>query len=148
MHIFTRFTFPTLPFFPPFFYTTPPPNKEAPLQLQRQRRSDVREIERLATTVTEHIMLHEDEEGVELWKKHSIYKVPVHVVAVNPEAFKPKVVSIGPYHHGKDHLKPMEVHKQRAARCFIRYSRKNHRGLYQGFVESSAKVDGWILTAN
>ncbi|RWR91967.1 UPF0481 protein [Cinnamomum micranthum f. kanehirae] len=109
-----------------------------------KRFGDVREIERLATTVTEHIMLHEDEEGVELWKKHSIYKVPAHAVAVNPEVFKPKVVSIGPYHHGIDHLKPMEVHKQRAARCFIRYSRKNHRGLYQGFVGSSAKVDRFL----
>lgn len=85
---------------------------------------DTREIEKLATTVTEHIKLNEGEEGVEHRKKHSIYKVPEPMAAINREAFAPKVVSLGPYHHGEAHLQPMEVHKRRAARQFIQISKK------------------------
>ncbi|RWR86878.1 UPF0481-like protein [Cinnamomum micranthum f. kanehirae] len=80
---------------------------------------DTREIEKVATTVTEHIKRNESAEGVEHWKMHSIYKVPEPMAAINSEAFAPKVVSLGPYHHGEDHLKPMEVHKHRAAQQFM-----------------------------
>ncbi|XP_023004891.1 uncharacterized protein LOC111498069 [Cucurbita maxima] len=47
--------------------------------------------------------------------KHSIYKLPffmrrTHSEAFN-QAFDPQVVSFGPYHHGKQHLSPMEREK-------------------------------------
>ncbi|XXG78175.1 hypothetical protein AAC387_Pa08g2173 [Persea americana] len=70
------------------------------------------------------IKLNEGKEVVRRWNKNSIYKLPAPMVAVNPEAFTPKMVSMGPYHHGKDQLMPMEVHKHRAAQCFIQKSEK------------------------
>nr|KJB33251.1 hypothetical protein B456_006G004000 [Gossypium raimondii] len=47
----------------------------------------------------------------------------------------PKVVSLGPYHHGQPHLNPMEDHKQRALLHFLKRSGKPLRS----FVESLAK---------
>ncbi|GKV29559.1 hypothetical protein SLEP1_g38475 [Rubroshorea leprosula] len=42
----------------------------------------------------------------------SIFKVPNHLRKINEKAYEPQVISIGPYHRGKDHLKAMEVHKK------------------------------------
>ncbi|MBA0557637.1 hypothetical protein Golob_014693 [Gossypium lobatum] len=42
-----------------------------------------------------------------------IFKVPNYLRKVNEKAYEPEVVAIGPYHHGKHHLKPMEEHKFR-----------------------------------
>lgn len=41
----------------------------------------------------------------------SIFNVPSHLRQVNEAAYEPQAISIGPYHHGKDHLKTMEVFK-------------------------------------
>ena len=41
-------------------------------------------------------------------KRASIYRIPEHIKKVNPNAFKPQVVSFGPYHHREPHLLPME----------------------------------------
>ncbi|MBA0816804.1 hypothetical protein Gohar_001426, partial [Gossypium harknessii] len=41
-----------------------------------------------------------------------IYKVPHRLREVNEKAYEPNVVSIGPYHHGKQHLKAMQVIKR------------------------------------
>ncbi|PPS08856.1 hypothetical protein GOBAR_AA11789 [Gossypium barbadense] len=41
-----------------------------------------------------------------------IYKVPRRLREVNEKAYEPNVVSIGPYHHGKQHLKAMQVIKR------------------------------------
>ncbi|GLT45364.1 hypothetical protein SLA2020_191990 [Shorea laevis] len=44
------------------------------------------------------------------WKmpKKKILKVPHQLREVNEKAYEPYVISIGPYHRGKDHLKEME----------------------------------------
>jgi len=42
----------------------------------------------------------------------SIYKVPGRLREVNEKASTPRVVSIGPIHHGKEKLKAMEDHKK------------------------------------
>ena len=57
-----------------------------------------------------------------LWDKRSIYKIPASVTALNKTAYMPQTVSFGPYHHGEDHLKPMEEHKQRALRYYLNRS--------------------------
>ncbi|KAI7980148.1 UPF0481 protein [Camellia lanceoleosa] len=38
----------------------------------------------------------------------------------NKKAYEPNIVSIGPYHHGKDNLKPMEEHKLRYLQQLLR----------------------------
>ncbi|OMO80771.1 hypothetical protein CCACVL1_12764 [Corchorus capsularis] len=60
----------------------------------------------------------------EEWKKRSIYRIPGCITDLNKKAYKPQVVSFGPYHHGEPHLKPMEEHKQRALLHFLRRSQK------------------------
>ena len=57
-------------------------------------------------------------------KKHSIYRVPDWVSAINKMAYNPQLVSFGPYHHREEHLKAMEAHKERALLHFLRRSNK------------------------
>ncbi|CAH9082537.1 unnamed protein product [Cuscuta epithymum] len=64
----------------------------------------------------------DEEEG--RWKKRCIYRIPQAFTEVNKKAYKPLVVSLGPYHHGEDHLKVMEEHKHRALVHFLRRSGK------------------------
>lgn len=42
-----------------------------------------------------------------------IFRVPQSLVEINKKAYQPHIVSIGPYHHGKDHLKMIQEHKWR-----------------------------------
>ncbi|KAI8012376.1 UPF0481 protein [Camellia lanceoleosa] len=42
-----------------------------------------------------------------------IFRVLDRLRNENKKAYKPEVVAIGPYHHGKDNLQPMEEHKLR-----------------------------------
>ncbi|XP_058096185.1 UPF0481 protein At3g47200-like [Magnolia sinica] len=60
-----------------------------------------------------------------LWSQHSIYRVPAGFGDPSrSKAYKPQVVSFGPYHHGKPRLKPMEEHKHRALLHFLQRSDK------------------------
>ncbi|EEF50157.1 UPF0481 protein At3g47200 [Ricinus communis] len=72
----------------------------------------------------------------ERWKQRSIYKVPACVTDLNKKAYRPQAVSFGPYHHGEDHLKPMEEHKHRALLHFLKRSNKP----IQLFVDSLSEV--------
>ncbi|KAF9688881.1 hypothetical protein SADUNF_Sadunf01G0034000 [Salix dunnii] len=50
----------------------------------------------------------------------SIFKVPSVLRSVNNGAYEPKILSIGPYHRGKDDLKMMEEHKKHYLNMFLR----------------------------
>ncbi|KAJ1275757.1 hypothetical protein BS78_05G160900 [Paspalum vaginatum] len=54
------------------------------------------------------------------WQRHSIYRVPACIKDLNPRAYRPQVVSLGPFHHGDARLLPMEEHKRRALRHLLR----------------------------
>ncbi|KAH7839280.1 hypothetical protein Vadar_002174 [Vaccinium darrowii] len=42
-----------------------------------------------------------------------IFRVPQHLVQINENAYYPKILSIGPYHHGKPHLDMIEELKSK-----------------------------------
>ncbi|KAJ7964939.1 hypothetical protein O6P43_014668 [Quillaja saponaria] len=56
-----------------------------------------------------------------------IYWVPPHIRKVNDEAYTPKVISIGPFHSGKDRLQLMERLKLRYLKSFL--ERAHHKSL-------------------
>ncbi|XP_058096153.1 UPF0481 protein At3g47200-like [Magnolia sinica] len=61
-----------------------------------------------------------------IWNKQSIYKISEGFG--NPErkeAYKPKLVSFGPYHYGESQLKPVEDHKHRVLIHFLGRANKS-----------------------
>jgi hypothetical protein len=42
-----------------------------------------------------------------------IFRVSQSLVEINEKAYQPQIVSIGPYHHGKEHLEMIQEHKWR-----------------------------------
>ncbi|KAL0910876.1 hypothetical protein M5K25_018972 [Dendrobium thyrsiflorum] len=54
------------------------------------------------------------------WKKPSIFRLPEFVKMIKPGVFTPKVVALGPYHHHKSDLQPLESHKERALHNFLK----------------------------
>uniref|UniRef100_A0A0E0BSQ9 Uncharacterized protein n=1 Tax=Oryza glumipatula TaxID=40148 RepID=A0A0E0BSQ9_9ORYZ len=56
--------------------------------------------------------------------RHSVYRVPASVKNLQPLAYQPQVVSLGPFHHGEAHLVPMEEHKRRAVLHVVRRARR------------------------
>ena len=53
-----------------------------------------------------------------------IYRVSDRLRQVNEKAYTPQVVSIGPLHHGKECLKPMEEQKIRFLRAYVERTKK------------------------
>ncbi|KAK3412084.1 hypothetical protein EUGRSUZ_I00871 [Eucalyptus grandis] len=56
------------------------------------------------------------------WVKLSIYRIPDYLKDGDKKAYVPQIVSLGPYHHGKDHLRRMDQHKLRCLRCILERS--------------------------
>ncbi|KAF7850120.1 hypothetical protein BT93_L5849 [Corymbia citriodora subsp. variegata] len=77
------------------------------------------------------------------WEKWSIYRVPTHVTDNNRMAYRPLAVSFGPYHHGEEHLLPMEEHKYRALHRFLTRSGKP----FEHFLESLRAVVGDLMAS-
>ncbi|XP_058084058.1 UPF0481 protein At3g47200-like [Magnolia sinica] len=59
-------------------------------------------------------------------RKPTIYIVPQRIRQVNEVAYEPQIVSIGPYHHGKNSLQRMEEHKWRYLHSILSRN-PNHR---------------------
>ncbi|XP_047969175.1 UPF0481 protein At3g47200-like [Salvia hispanica] len=70
------------------------------------------------------------------WGKRSIYRIPASVTDANSRAYKPQIVSLGPYHHGSRHLSEMEEHKRRALLHFLKRSSRP----LQAYVDALAPV--------
>ncbi|KAK9220771.1 hypothetical protein WN944_009195 [Citrus x changshan-huyou] len=72
------------------------------------------DMEKLADTLSGKLAtLHH------LSKECSIYRVAEPKRRLNSSDFSPQMVSIGPFHHGKEELRAMEEHKQRYLKCFL-----------------------------
>ncbi|XP_057972741.1 UPF0481 protein At3g47200-like [Malania oleifera] len=54
------------------------------------------------------------------WSKCCIYRVPQKLRSINEAAYTPRIVSIGPFHHGNPQLRPMEGLKSRYLKEFCR----------------------------
>jgi hypothetical protein len=70
--------------------------------------------------------LDEADASVEVsrWQRHCIYRVPACIKDLKPKAYRPQVVSLGPFHHGDPELVPMEEHKRRALRHLLRRAKR------------------------
>ncbi|KAF8010445.1 hypothetical protein BT93_J1163 [Corymbia citriodora subsp. variegata] len=81
-----------------------------------------------------HERMPSDEQ--QYWKNPCIYRVPAFITKLNTEAYKPHVVSFGPYHHHSDErLVPMEEHKNRVLERFLKRSGKSLEDLVNSLRE-------------
>ncbi|KAI3706466.1 hypothetical protein L6452_24230 [Arctium lappa] len=67
----------------------------------------VRQVEIINTQMQRLLEPHDDDNS-----SSCIFRVPQSLLQINKEAYQPQIVSIGPYHHGKD-LPMIEKHKWR-----------------------------------
>ncbi|XP_025608607.1 UPF0481 protein At3g47200 isoform X2 [Arachis hypogaea] len=72
-----------------------------------------------------------------------IHRVPHYIRKTNEDAYTPKVVSIGPFHHGNEKLLKMEYHKRLYCRQFIERSEPKNLETFVSYVqEVEAEVRG------
>jgi len=72
------------------------------------------DIERLAQSVKQELEI-----SYAFSDTCCIYKVPEQLRELNEKAYTPRVVSIGPIHHGNEKLKAMEDHKRMYLKQFL-----------------------------
>jgi hypothetical protein len=69
-----------------------------------------------------------------------IYKVPTELRKVNEQAYTPKVISIGPFHHGDERLKTMEKLKVTYFKIFVEKVELNVENLVTTVRDREARV--------
>ncbi|XP_062173680.1 UPF0481 protein At3g47200-like [Alnus glutinosa] len=75
-----------------------------------------------------------------LWPECCIYPVPKNLRKINKEAYTPKLVSIGPFHHGLKELRDMEKHKLRYFKDFLYRTRKSQEDLLKIIQDNEVKI--------
>ncbi|KAK3205780.1 hypothetical protein Dsin_019826 [Dipteronia sinensis] len=63
-----------------------------------------------------------------------IFRVPQSLVEINEKAYQPHIVSMGPYHHGKQHLEMIQEHKWRYLSSLLARTRSHGVGFKDLFV--------------
>ncbi|GKV29560.1 hypothetical protein SLEP1_g38476 [Rubroshorea leprosula] len=71
---------------------------------------------------------------------HMIFKVPYPLREINEKAYEPLVISIGPYHHGKKHLKAMEVQKMKSLKSILDHTGENSVERYVRALEEIKEI--------
>ncbi|XVE62781.1 hypothetical protein DITRI_Ditri06bG0147400 [Diplodiscus trichospermus] len=66
-----------------------------------------------------------------------IFRAPRRLRQVNSKVLEPQIISIGPYHRNKDHLKAMEIHKVRYLRNFLQRTAKRS----EKYVDASISME-------
>uniref|UniRef100_A0A0E0BJX4 Uncharacterized protein n=1 Tax=Oryza glumipatula TaxID=40148 RepID=A0A0E0BJX4_9ORYZ len=75
--------------------------------------------------------------------RHSIYRVPEYMKdRTNRDAYRPQMVSLGPFHYGERPLKPMEAHKQRAVAQMVFRSGKPREEFTAAVEEIAEQLRG------
>ncbi|XP_062173687.1 UPF0481 protein At3g47200-like [Alnus glutinosa] len=69
-----------------------------------------------------------------------IYRVPNKLRQVNKEAYTPKLVSIGPFHHDLEELKGMEKQKLKYFKAFYKRTGKNQKDLASIIEKKEEKI--------
>ena len=92
--------------------------------MMKRRHSSIEESAWVAEVEREVADGCASEEESARWRRQCIYPVPACIKDLNPRAYRPQVVSLGPFHHGDPHLRPMETHKRRSLVHFLRRARR------------------------
>ena len=98
-----------------------------------------RSILQASSMASDHAIEIREETGPAHWKECCIYKVPESLRKVNPKAYTPKLVSIGPIHNGLPELEKMEQEKQRYSEFFWR--RITFSNVWKGEYEKYLRDD-------
>ncbi|KAL9349193.1 hypothetical protein Peur_056448 [Populus x canadensis] len=93
------------------------------------------DIEKLAKSVKEELEI-----SYAFSDTCCIYKVPQQLREVNEKAYTPRLVSIGPIHHGKEKLKAMEDHKRMYLKEFLDHSEVSVEGFIEFIKENETRL--------
>ncbi|XP_030963886.1 uncharacterized protein LOC115985055 [Quercus lobata] len=74
------------------------------------------------------------------WPECCIYRVPKNLRQINKEAYSPKLISIGPFHHGKEEVRDMEKLKVRYLKEFCYRTGKCQKEIARVIEESEVKI--------
>ncbi|XP_062082822.1 UPF0481 protein At3g47200-like [Humulus lupulus] len=74
------------------------------------------------------------------WSECVIYRVPRKLRKVNESTFTPQLVSIGPFHHGRNELKGMEPHKEKYLDDFCKRTERTKEDLGNFVRDHSTEI--------
>jgi hypothetical protein len=74
------------------------------------------------------------------WQECCIYRVSKKLRKINEEAYTPKLISIGPFHHGGNEFKDMEKHKVKYFMDFLKRTEKSKEDLLEIIKVEEKKI--------